>query len=269
MKYSLFTTANKSYYPFLDILTTSALENCENLQHIYVGDSGLDDFIHPISKKDSVITLRPAHDEVIDEEFAGVHSKGWVAATQLKTRMLQRLLHMVDFDHSLILIDSDVCVLKDLSEYIDTQYDMQFTRMSTGGHTRADGIFIRDIASFLIINNQDAGKRFLKQWIQRMEDFAQDGTPYPHETPAMNMTIADNAMKMKLGFLEEIEVCADSEVQDDTASVHFKSNGSTKDDPITNFEKRVMSVNNQTLNDLDFGQYLDEKTYYEWKLSYA
>ena len=269
MKYSLFTTANKSYYPFIDILTTSALENCENLQHIYVGDSGLDDFIHPISKKDRVITLRPAHDEVIDEEFAGVHSKGWVAATQLKTRMLQRLLHMVDFDHSLILIDSDVCVLKDLSEYIDTQYDMQFTSMSTGGHTRADGIFIRDIASFLIINNQDAGKRFLKQWIQRMEDFAQDGTPYPHETPAMNMTIADNAMKMKLGFLEEIEVCADSEVQDDTASVHFKSNGSTKDDPITNFEKRVMSVNNQTLTELECGQYLDEKTYYEWKLSYA
>ncbi len=268
MKYSLFTTANKSYYPFLDILTSSALANCENLHHIYVGDSGLGEFLHPISKKDDVITLRPAHDEVIDEEFAGVHSKGWVAATQLKTRMLKRLLQMVDFDHPLILIDSDVCILKDLSEYIDPREDMQFTSMSTGGHTRADGIFIRDIASFAIFNDTVLAKVFVQRWIDRMETFAENGTPYPHETPAMNMTIADCAEDMNIGFLEEIEVCADSEVQDDTASVHFKSNGSTKDDPITNFEKRIMSVNNQTLNDMDFGQYLDEKTYYDWKLSY-
>ena len=267
MKYSLFTTANKSYYPFLDILTTSALENCENLHQIYVGDSGLGDFLDPISKKDDVITLRPDHEDIVDE-FAGVHSDGWVKATQQKTRMLKKLLSGVNFDHPLILIDSDVCVLKDLAEYIDPREDMQFTSMSTGGHTRADGIFIRDIASFAIFNDTVLAKVFVQRWIDRMEIFAENGTPYPHETPAMNMTIADCAEDMNIGFLEEIEVCADSEVQDDTASVHFKSNGSTKDDPITNFEKRIMSVNNQTLNDMDFGQYLDEKTYYDWKLSY-
>tara|TARA_B100000686_G_scaffold226338_1_gene233545 strand:- start:1931 stop:2740 length:810 start_codon:yes stop_codon:yes gene_type:complete len=268
MKYSLFTTANKSYYPFLDILTTSALENCENLEHIYVGNSGLGDFIDPISKKDKVITLRAAHDDKVDDDFAGVHSEGWVAATQLKTRMLSRLLSMIDFDHPLILIDSDVCVLKDLSKFIDPNCDMQFTSMHTGGHTRADGIFIRDIASFLIFNKQSSAKVFVERWIRKMEVFANNKTAFPHETPAMNMTIADCALHMNFGFLKEIEVCADSELTDSTYAVHFKSNGSTKDDPITNFEKRIMSVNNQTTNDIDFGQYLDEKTYYDWKLTY-
>tara|TARA_B100001996_G_scaffold233595_1_gene180343 strand:+ start:74 stop:883 length:810 start_codon:yes stop_codon:yes gene_type:complete len=268
MKYSLFTTANKSYYPFLDILTSSALENCENLENIYVGDSGLGEFLTPISKKRGVISFKPNHKDEVDDEFAGVHSKGWVAATQLKTRMLRRLLKLIDFKHPLILIDSDVCILKDLSKFIDPNFDMQFTSMHTGGHTRSDGIFIRDIASFLIFNNQSSARIFVDRWIRKMEAFAARATPFPHETPAMNMTIADSALHMNLGFLKEIEVCADSELTDDTYSVHFKSNGSNDDDPITNFEKRVMSVNNITSTDIDFGKYLDEKTYYDWKLSY-
>ena len=47
------------------------------------------------------------------------------------------------------MIDSDVCVLEDLAQVIDKEFDIQVTTMNTGGHTRADGIFISEIKKFL------------------------------------------------------------------------------------------------------------------------
>ena len=55
---------------------------------------------------------------------------------------------------------------------------------------------------------------------------------------------------------------------DETYTVHFKSNGSTKDDPVTNFERRVMSVQNQSSMDLEVDQYLNEELYDKWRESY-
>lgn len=263
MKYSIFTTANKSYYPFVDVLSSSAIENCKNLDRIYIAECGLGEYRNELKNKQKVSIL----DTNITDEYSGVHSEGWVKATQQKTRMLKKLLYNISFNHPLIMIDSDVCVLKDLSEVIDTNYDIQVTTMNTGGHTRADGIFISEIASFLIINNHSLGKKFVKRWIAKMEEFAVNGTPFPHETPALNLTLQENT-EAKIGYLPELQVCADQELTDNTLSVHFKSNGSTKDNPVVNFEKRVMSVNNKTNTDFDIGKYLDEKTYDQWRLEY-
>ena len=173
----------------------------------------------------------------------------------------------MDFEEPLIMIDSDVCVLQDLAQVIDTEFDMQVTTMNTGGHTRADGIFISEIASFLVINNCDLGKRFVHTWIKQMEEFATNGTPFPHETPALNMTLQNNKL-LNVGYLKELEVCADQELTTQTLSVHFKSNGSTNDNPVVNFESRVMSVDNKTDNDLEIDIYLNEETYDQWRSEY-
>ena len=263
MKYNIFTTANKSYFPFVDVLVNSITQNCPNVNRIYIADCGLGEYRKYLKDKDNVCIM----DTDVTDEYSGVHSEGWVKATQQKTRVLSKLLTMMDFEEPLIMIDSDVCVLEDLAQVIDTEFDMQVTTMNTGGHTRADGIFISEIASFLVINNSDLGKRFVHTWIKQMEEFATNGTPFPHETPALNITLQNNKL-LNIGYLKELEVCADQELTSKTLSIHFKSNGSTKDNPVVNFENRVMSVDNQTETDLDIDKYLNEQFYDQWRSEY-
>lgn len=264
MKYSIFTTANKSYYPFLDVFTSSVLKNCKNVDRIYIADSGLGEYREIISKKEKVTIL----DTDCDDEYSGVHSEGWVKATQMKTQSLNKLFHMIDFDHPVVMIDSDVCVLKDIEPIINPNIDIQVTQMKTGGHTRADGIFISEIASFVVFNNPQKSKIFVQKWINKMKEFGENGTPYPHETPAMNITLREDNNFTIIGYLRELEVCADSELTDETYTVHFKSNGSTKDNPVVNFERRIMSVQNQSSVDLEIDQYLNEEVYDQWRKSY-
>lgn len=263
MKYSIFTTANKSYYPFLDIFTNSALKQCDNLEKIYIADSGLGEYRDFISDKEKIIFI----DTDCIDEYSGVHSVGWVKATQIKTKVLNNLLSQNDFDHSILMIDSDVCILKNIESIIDTEYDIQVTTMKGGGHTRSDEIFISEIASFVIFNNIPKCKIFIQKWIDKIEEFCNNGTPFPHETPAMNIVLRESS-DLKIGYLKEIEVCADSELGNQTYTVHFKSNGSTKDNPIINFESRIMSVKNNTDSDFDLDQYLNEKIYDKWRNEY-
>lgn len=263
MKYSIFTTANKSYYPFLDIFTSSVLENCKNLDRIYIADSGLGSYRKFISNKGKISFM----DTDCLDEYSGVHSEGWVKATQMKTKSLNTLLHKIDFDHPVIMIDSDVCVLKDIESIIDTEYDIQVTTMKGGGHTRSDGIFISEIASFVIFNNVQKSKVFVQKWINRMKEFGTNGTPFPHETPAMN-TVLRESSDLKIEYLKELEVCADSELDNNTYAVHFKSNGSTKDNAVVNFERRIMSVKNNTNFDLNLDKYLNEEIYDNWRSEY-
>tara|TARA_B100001094_G_scaffold227486_1_gene222004 strand:+ start:2209 stop:3012 length:804 start_codon:yes stop_codon:yes gene_type:complete len=266
MKYSVFTTANKSYFPFVDIFVNSLTENCSNLNQIYIADSGLGEYRKYLENKSNVCII----DTDILDEYTGVHSEGWVKATQQKTRVLYQLLSEINFEEPLIMIDSDVCVLHDLSQVINTNFDMQVTTMHTGGHTRDDGIFIKEIASFLVINDCNLGKQFVWKWIKQMEEFGENGTPFPHETPALNMLLRTlNTEEFKIEYLKEIKVCADQALTPETLSVHFKSNGTNPDDPISNFEKRIMSVNNITYNDFEIGRYLNEKQYIQWKCEYG
>ena len=264
MKYNIFTTANKSYFPFVDVLVNSLNKNCSNLDRIYIADCGLGEYRKYLQSNDNVFIM----DTDVTDEYSGVHSKGWVKATQQKTRVLYKLLKMVNFDKSIIMIDSDVCVLKDLSQAINTEFDMQVTTMNGGGHTRADGIFISEIASFLVINNCDLGKRFVHSWIKQMKELVENDTPFPHETPALNMTLQNNKL-LNVGYLQELNVCADQVLTPQTLSVHFKSNGTTNDNPVINFEKRIMSVYNTTENDFEIGNYLNEEQYDKWKNEYG
>jgi len=58
------------------------------------------------------------------------------------------------------------------------------------------------------------------------------------------------------------------ELRDNTYSVHFKSNGSTKDNPVINFERRILSVKNNTNYDLNLDKYLNEEIYDKWRFEY-
>jgi len=94
MKYSVFTTANKSYFPFVDIFVNSLTKNCSNLNQIYIADCGLGEYCKHLQCNDKVSLINTD----VTDEYSGVHSKGWVKATQQKTRVLYKLLKMYETD---------------------------------------------------------------------------------------------------------------------------------------------------------------------------
>lgn len=266
MKYNIVTSANKSYFPLLDVLISSIRKNCDldKIQNIYIIDSGLD-WCTSYFNDEKIKIVRTG----LSDEYDGVHSKGWGKATRSKTNGLLKLFNEYDIKEPTILIDSDVCVLKDLSSIIDTNYDIQATVMHDGGHRRADGIFIKEIASFVCFNNIEFSKIFLNEWIQQIKTFEDTGVALPHETPAFNYTLRNNQSKMKISSLDENLVCADLKIFPETYSVHFKSNGPTQHDPVTNFFSRIRSAKNSTSTDYNFEQYLNKEGFNRWLVSVA
>jgi hypothetical protein len=265
VKYSIVTSANKSYLPFLDIFINSVFKNCnqENLQKIYIIDCGLGEY-SKIFDNNKIELI----DTGLNDEYSGVHSKGWVKATRSKTQGLLKILKEKNINDPIILIDSDVCVLQELSLIIDTNYDLQATVMHDGGHTRADGIFIKEIASFVCFNNIEKSILFLEQWIDKIKFFEDNSIPFPHETPAFNYTLRKNEQDMKILSLNENEVCADLKILPETLSVHFKSNGSTSLNAYNNFISRVTSVQNYSNKNFNFEEYLNKELFSKWRLNY-
>jgi len=262
MKFNLITSANRSYYPFLEICLTSARANCAELDKIYVVDCGLDDFRSTVADWATII------DTDIHDEYSGVHSAGWRRATRAKTIGLEKLLADYNSDLPLLLIDNDTCVIKDIGQVINKEFSLQATIMSDGGHTRRDGIFIREIACFVCMNNIDHAKKFVAQWSTNIAYLEDNNIDTPHETPAFNFTLRDFEKVIPVGFLDENTVCADLKHFDNTLAVHFKSNGSTTLNPVLNFTMRVNSVKNFTNQSWNYLQYLDADRYDHWRQQY-
>lgn len=259
MKYNLITSANFSYFPFLDILINSARQHCKNLETIYVIDCGLGSSRAMVETYSGVKII----DTDLVDNFSGVHSDGWRNATRSKTLGLIKLYDQYDMSDPLILIDSDVVIVKDLQQAIDTKFDIQATVMSDGGHFRSDGIFIREIACFVCFNNHTVSKGFINQWSDTIKQFENLNVATPHETPAFNNTLR-NYEQHRIGFLDENYVCADLKIFNHTLSIHLKSNGSTKNDAITNFLSRISAVNNYTSAKYELEQYLDKINFNKW-----
>lgn len=256
MKYNLITSANAAYFPFLDILINSARKNSSSLDQIFVIDSGLGEFRSLVAA------------DIIDTKtvsaYTGVHSEGWRQATRTKTLGLIKLLESYNSDVPLILIDSDVCVVKDLGTVIDQQYDIQATVMSDGGHQRRDGIFIKEIACFVVFNRPQQALKFVQQWSANIKLLEDNNIDTPHETPAFNFALKDFDSSLNIGRMDENLVCADLKHFDNTYSVHFKSNGGTRLTPVENFTSRINAVRQYTPQYTNYYQYQNPQHYKQW-----
>lgn len=261
MKYNIFTVANKSYAPFLDIFINSVLDKCKNVNSIFVGDAGLENYRNYFLKKEKVIIL----DSFCDDNFFGIHSNGWAEATQQKTILLLRLLKNHDFNIPLVMIDSDVCLLNDIETLIDKNCDIQITKRPE--ILNAAGILLKEIASFMIFNNMNESKKFVHLWIEKMKLLSEENVILPHETPALNLLVKEKTLNLKIGHFEEKKVCSPNKIYKDTYSIHFKSNGKTSDSRIFNFESRLNNKNIDNLSgvDIDVGKYLGDEFYRQWK----
>ena len=270
MGLDIVTVANKSYYPFLEIFLNSAKKNVPDLRKVYVGDAGLGSLRGEILVKDWVELV----DLSAQDEFLGVHSSGWKNATSFKTQLLSTVLAKSAGDFPVFLIDSDVCILKNILELADPSYDLQVTTMADGGHTRSDGRFIKEIASFMIFNNPQKCRHFVEEWRSRLIRFEVEEVHSPHETPALNEVLREfesypsdpSTSGLRFGHLKEDLVCADLKEFRETYSVHFKSVGPSKRSAYKNFSSRVAAVRPVSLNrsQTDYLSYLPKEGYSKW-----
>ena len=266
MKYNILTVANKSYYPFLDIFLNSLFKNCdvENINKIYIVAVDLGEYKNKLLKSDKIVFI----DDESKDEFSGVHSEGWYKTTKLKTHYLKQVLNTVPEEESIIMIDSDVFFLKEMSDIINTDYDIQITQMSEGSHVGASGILISHIACFMVFNNREKSKTFVNNWIINAENLIKDNKPKPHETPAMNSLLHDEEFikDFKVESLDDRIVCADMCLFPQTKIIHFKSNGTNKTTPLNNFLNRIKYVRCFDINhmNLDYGEYINKESLKVW-----
>lgn len=262
MQFNLITAANQTYFPFLEICINSARANCPDLNKIYVIDSGLGETKNLVSLPVEFI------DTGKHDQFNGVHSPGWRLATRTKTLGVLSILENYNDSCPLILIDSDTCIVKDISQCLNLDYVLQATTMSDGGHRRSDGIFIKEIASFVCFNEIKQCRNFVKTWSETISYLENNNIDPPHETPSFNFTLRDFEKHISIGSLEENIVCADLKHFEYTLSVHFKSNGGNSLTAIDNFKTRVGGVVSYIDKDYDYLKHLDTEKYNYWKNLY-
>jgi len=174
--------------------------------------------------------------------FSKMHSKEWLESLTYKTKSLRNVIQD-ETNLPLIMIDSDMLVLKDFHHFIDKDKDIQVCKREVPNKRGDLGFFMNYIASFLIIHkNSTIVKQFLTEWIQEIEEMCRARLKPAYETPSLCKMIEKYKTKMKIGELDEINISTDKKyVENATYIIHLKSTG--KEDSIdSNFENRVNNV---------------------------
>ena len=250
---------------------------------MYIVDVDLEDYKDRLYKSDKIIYLNSGEKEA----YSGVHSWGWYNNTSQKTKFLYQLLSAEEINDPIILIDSDVLILSDISKLIDTNYDMQFTTMSEGSHVGASGIRIHQIGCFVVCKDKEKSKRFVKSWAKAAEQLKIMNRLKPHETPAMNILInmiekkrvdgieasvrkvireEDDLSDLKIGYLDDKVSCSDRSLYDTTVTLHFKTNGGTQNGAFSGFRSRIGEIKcySNKLRDLNLQEYINMNLLSEW-----
>jgi hypothetical protein len=220
--------ANDTYFKLLEICVKSILHACdlEKISSIFIADLGLSqinkNIIKNLHKKITIIDT----DKAITDSHK-IHSEGWVKAVSQKTAILANLVEKNNLP--VIMMDSDMIVLEDFSNCIDSEYDIQICRR-TKPLIRRDGLVVNHIASFFIVNSKQ-GLFFINDWIGRMKERIILNLPPPHETPAMVETLAKET-RCTIGYIDDkIASCENNYIKGVTKIIHAK--GRTKKDDIS------------------------------------
>ena len=228
MKYNILFVANDQYFKLLYICLKSLLMVCNlyKVDKIFVADLGLKETNKTrLTNLHSKITLIDTNKNI--DYSDKLYSKEWIEAVSQKTSLLLDLVNNNNIP--IIMIDSDTLITDDFSDTIDLNYDLQICKR-TNSFTRADGLLVQHIASFVVINNLNAIS-FIESWIKRMEERIKENMIPPHETPAMVETISGN-VNLKIGDLDENIISCDNNYIDNlTKIIHAKSR--TKKDKIS------------------------------------
>ncbi|GHU98434.1 hypothetical protein FACS189483_06440 [Spirochaetia bacterium] len=228
--HNILLIANDTYFPLLHVCLKSLYAVCklDSIGKIFIANLGLTENSRNILQNFGEKVELVDTDILIDNSNE-IHSKGWVDAVSQKTRIFKNLAENGNIP--LIMLDSDMIIIEDFSDVIDSNFDIQVCRRSKP-LIRPDGLVVNHIASFFVVNNRK-GLSFVNDWIDRMHERIDLKMFPPHETPAMVETISKNTI-LNIGDIDDkIVSCENNYIPDMTKIVHAK--GRTTKDKISIF----------------------------------
>ena len=185
MKYNIKTTSDYSYFPFLRILINSILLNCNKkyLNKIYIFNTGTDE-----SQLKYLTSLSPCIIIINTGSFTnfkgGTWGEDWQLNVKGKTKWLLETINMTE--EPVLMLDSDMMVIKDLHELLIKGGDIQVCARNN-----------RDtpyIGSYFFSINKEKSIPFLKEWIIKTNS---SDAKRPLESPALCRTVLDFSNKLK------------------------------------------------------------------------
>jgi hypothetical protein len=200
----------------------------DKIKKIFISDLGLSRQNKEILKNlNTRILILDTNITISDSKQ--IHSRGWVDAVSQKTNILAKLIEADNIP--VVMMDSDMIVIEDFSDCIDSKYDIQICRR-TIPLIRHDGLMVNHIASFFIANSKQS-LSFIADWISRMEERITLNLLPPHETPAM-VEILARENECTIGFIDDkIVSCENNYIKKVTKIIHAK--GRTRRDSISIF----------------------------------
>jgi hypothetical protein len=243
MKYNLLLMLNDSYMNFAIIFLNSLYKNTKisRINNIIINNIGLSDKNKDIlSKKYNKIVF---FDTQKNLGFTKIHSKEWLDALTMKTKTLLKVIQEYN-NIPIILIDSDMLVLRDFHKFIDTTYDLQICKCKNPYRRKDLEIKQLDyIACFAIINNNSENvQNFIKEWIIEIEYMSKNNLKPAYETPSMCKMIQKYKNIIKIGDLNQDEIACDIEyIQDVSYLIHMRSNGPQGHN---HFNERISNIKN-------------------------
>jgi hypothetical protein len=227
-KYSIQTTSDYSYFPFLKVFVNSVLANCskDHLNNIYVVNTGMDDeqlnYIKSLSTCIKIINTGST-----TNFKGGIWGEDWQINVKGKTMWLLNTVNKVQ--ESVLMLDSDMMVTKDLYELLIQGGDIQVC-VRQGNSTPY-------IGSYFFSINKEKSIPFLQKWVEITNS---NSGKKPLESPALCETI--KLFRPELDIKEQecktVNVIDPPTFTPETYVVHFKSR--TVDDNTNQFHKRVI-----------------------------
>lgn len=220
---------NDSYIKLGKIFLNSLHQNTDTsyLNKIIINNIGLNnENKNYLSQKFSKINFFESN---VDINVKKVHDRGWLKALTMKTKTLRKIIENKD-NLPIILIDSDMLVLKDFHRFIDSKYDIQICKLNNKGE-RQDlnpPLKLDYIACFVIINNNNKNTiTFIDNWINEITNMYNKKLKPAYETPSLCKTILKYKTKIKIGDLDQDKIASDIKyIPNLSHIIHMRSKGS-------------------------------------------
>ena len=242
MKYNVMVVLNSSYFNFGKVFINSFHDkvNLKNVDNIFIVDTGLTgDNKKYFSKFDKVYIHNSGL--TTDYDDGGSWGNGWQQNVGCKTIVFKSILEQTKIP--LIMIDGDCLFVKDFSELIDDNYDIQSCRRESS---------VPYLASFVVAQNNSKSIKCMDEWIRLINEKPLD---VPRESPSLGEAVNLLKDKINIGDIEQIKVSTHNETEfcDDTYVIHLK--GSTLSKNISERETKSL-IGNKNFSNL-IRKYID------------
>lgn len=218
MNYSIITTCDKGYFPFLEILTDSISEICDlsKINNFFIVDTGLTlEQRQYLLGKLSMVTFIETDLQTNFE--GGIWGDDWAINVGSKTVTLYETLK--ELDHSLLMLDADMEVLRDLKDLKNYGGDIQVCYRPNNS--------TKYIGSYFFALNPLKALPFVKKW---KDITLKSDKSKAFESPALVRTIEEFKNQINIVELNEelVNVYKSSLLVEDSFLIHYKSDSLDK-----------------------------------------